>query len=76
MNVQWVSSSNGLPREDQSVEFVLDGRDVAIVGTYSSHAFRSRWSGYAIARVSSWRSVAAAEREPARTTVSAELIFA
>ena len=51
-----VTDSAGLPREGEPVEFVLDGCRVAIVGTYAQRTFRSRWSGYRVERVSSWRS--------------------
>jgi len=51
-----LNASAGLPREGEAVEFVLDGRGVAIVGAYAQQVFRSRWAGYGIERVSSWRS--------------------
>lgn len=56
MSAQWVTSSAGLPHEGHPVEFVLDGRDVPMVGTYVEHTFRSRWSGYEVERVRTWRS--------------------
>ena len=56
MYAQWVTRSAELPHEGQPVEFVLEGRDVAIDGTYAEQTFRSRWSGYAVERVHSWRS--------------------
>lgn len=55
MFTQWVGSAAGLPREGQCVEFVLDGREVAMDGTYDGRTFRSHWSGYPIERVRSWR---------------------
>jgi hypothetical protein len=55
MYTQWIRSIAGLPLEGQPVEFVLDGREVAIEGTYIERAFRSRWSDYTIERVRSWR---------------------
>jgi hypothetical protein len=55
MHDQWVGSASGLPQEGQSVEFVLDGREVAMGGTYVERTFRSHWSGYPIERVRSWR---------------------
>lgn len=51
-----VTDSAALPHEGELVELVLDGRKVAIVGTYTQRIFRSRWSGYQVERVSSWRS--------------------
>lgn len=57
MSTQWVGRTTGLPQEGQSVEFVLDGHDVAMGGTYATGNFRSRWSDYAIERVGSWRAV-------------------
>lgn len=55
MSTQWVGRTSGLPQEGQSVEFVLDGHEVAMEGIYDAGTFRSRWSGYAIERVGSWR---------------------
>ena len=52
----WVASSIALPPEGESVEFVLDGREVAMDGTYTHQTFQSRWSGYDVQRVRSWRS--------------------
>ena len=57
MDSLWVSSAAGLPLEGQPIEFVLDGREVALDGTYGLGTFQSRWSEYAIERVRSWRSV-------------------
>ena len=51
-------SSAGLPHEGQLVEFALDGRNVMINGTYVSRTFRSRWSGYNMDRVFTWRPLA------------------
>lgn len=56
MSAQWVTSAAGLPQDGQPVEFVLDGRKVAMVGTYVQQAFCSRWSRYDIQRVRTWRS--------------------
>lgn len=55
MSSQVFTKPTGLPREGQPVEFVLDGRDVPINGTYAEHTFRSRWSGYEIGSVRAWR---------------------
>lgn len=70
MDVQWVKDSAGLPQEGEPVEFVLEGRDVVMNGTYVEQTFRSRWSGYAVERVRSWRSADVAERRstPTRDT--------
>ena len=57
MTIEWITSSAALPPEGKSVEFVLDGRDVAIEGTYSRQTFQSRWSGYDVQRVRTWRPV-------------------
>jgi hypothetical protein len=57
MSAQWVRSSIGLPHEGDTVEFVLDGRDVALAGTYAHQTFQSRWSGYDVQRVRNWRPV-------------------
>jgi len=57
MSPAWVASSIALPPEGESVEFVLDGREVAMDGTYTHQTFQSRWSGYDVQRVRSWRPV-------------------
>jgi len=62
MNTPWVRSSTALPRDDQSVEFVLDDREVAIDGTYARQLFRSRWSSYDVERVGAWRLAASSCR--------------
>jgi hypothetical protein len=56
MTVEWIASSLGLPHEGEPVEFFLDGRDVALEGTYVRQIFRSRWNGYEVDRVNTWRS--------------------
>lgn len=56
MYAPWVTSSTGLPHEGQPVEFFLDGREVAMDGTYAQRIFRSRWSDYEAERVRTWRS--------------------
>ena len=55
MNTDWNHSSNGLPREGQQIEFLLDHRSVAMEGTYVRQAFRSHWTEYTVDRVRSWR---------------------
>jgi len=55
MSSDWVRSSSALPRDGESVEFVLDGRHVPLDGTYVHQTFQSRWSGYDIQRVCTWR---------------------
>jgi hypothetical protein len=57
MNRRWTTSIAGLPEEGQHIEFVLAGRQVAIPGTFVRRVFRSRWSGYGVARVQRWRVV-------------------
>lgn len=56
MNAPWAISSAALPQEGQPVEFVLDGREVAMDGTYDQRTFRSRWAGYEVERLHIWRS--------------------
>jgi hypothetical protein len=65
MHAQFVGPSTGLPQQGQAVEFVLDDRDVAIVGTYDEPMFRSRWSEYAVERVRTWRSACSDSFVPA-----------
>jgi hypothetical protein len=55
MTSDWVASSAALPHDGESVEFVLDGRQVPMDGTYVHQTFKSRWSGYDIQRVRTWR---------------------
>ena len=55
MCAQWVASSAELPHEGEPVEFLLDGRDVAMDGTYTRQMFRSQWSDYDVGRVRNWR---------------------
>jgi hypothetical protein len=55
MSTQWVTSATGLPHQGESVEFMLDGRSVPMDGTYDRQTFRSRWTGYDIQRVRTWR---------------------
>ena len=56
MGTPWVTSSTALPQEGQPVEFVVDGRVVAMGGIYVRRTFRSRWAGYEAERVHTWRS--------------------
>lgn len=56
---QWIASSTALPHDGDSVEFVLDGRKVPLDGTYTRQTFQSRWSGYDVQRVRTWRVVEA-----------------
>ncbi len=77
MNAQLAIQSAGLPGEGERIEFVLDGRDVAIDGTYIQRTFRSRWSGYTVERVRSWRpadvdSSVAADCADVRTTETSD----
>lgn len=55
MSEDWNQSSNGLPRDGEQIEFVLDGRTVAMHGTYALPAFHSHWAEYGVDRVRSWR---------------------
>ncbi len=57
MHAQWIQSSNGLPREGQQIEFLLESRSIAIEGSYTHQAFRSHWAEYAIDRVRRWRNL-------------------
>jgi hypothetical protein len=52
---QWIASSSALPHDGDSVEFVLDGRKIPLDGTYTGQTFTSRWSGYDVQRVRTWR---------------------
>lgn len=59
MDTPWVTSATALPQEGQPVEFVLDGRAVVMGGIYVRRTFRSRWAGYEVERVCTWRSAGA-----------------
>ncbi len=64
MNTDWIRSSNGLPREGQQIEFMLDHRSAALEGTYTRQSFHSHWAEYTVDRVRSWRNqVQKCERE-------------
>lgn len=56
MYAPWVTSSAALLREGQPAEFVPDGKEVAMDGTYVQRTFRSRWACYEVKRVKLWRS--------------------
>lgn len=60
MYADWIISSNGLPREGQQIEFLLDFRSVAMKGSYTHQAFRSHWAEYTVERVQSWRNLSEA----------------
>jgi hypothetical protein len=55
MSSEWIDSSAELPHEGEPVEFLLEGRDVAMDGTYTHQSFRSHWSVYEVGRVRNWR---------------------
>ena len=57
MHAEWTHSSNGLPREGQQIEFLLDYRSVAMEGSYTHQAFHSHWAEYTVDRVRSWRNL-------------------
>ena len=57
MRRETCQSSNGLPREGQQIEFLLDHRSVAMAGTYTHQVFHTLWAEYDIDRVRSWRNL-------------------
>ena len=57
MYADWNQSSNGLPREGQQIEFMLDYCSVAMEGTYDHQVFHSHWAEYTVDRVRSWRNL-------------------
>ena len=61
MDQQWVESSVDLPSEGGSVEFILRDREVIMGGSFSDLTFHSRWSGYNVNRVQTWRRLRVAE---------------
>jgi hypothetical protein len=65
MSAQTVPLATVLPREGQLIEFVVDGHDVTIAGTYAEYAFRSYHSAYAIDRVLTWRPMGRSSSVPA-----------
>lgn len=66
MSSKWIASSTALPPDGAPVEFVLDGRAVPMDGTYVQQTFKSRWTGYDVQRVRTWRSVDRAESRDGR----------
>ena len=68
MGTQWIASTARLPVEGQSIEFLLDYRDICLMGMYHHRTFLSRWSIYDATRVRTWRpsaaSLAAAPHPP------------
>jgi hypothetical protein len=75
MYADWNDSSDGLPREGQQIEFVLDHRSVALKGTYDHQFFHTHWAEYAIDRVRSWRNLATESNQaiPARKQTASVL---
>ena len=57
MDIDWINSSAGLPRDGEEIEFVLDSRTVAMRGTYIRPDFHSHWAEYGVNRVRSWRNL-------------------
>jgi hypothetical protein len=55
MQIQWVFTSASLPQADETIEFMLDDRDVPMCGRYSNGVFFSHWAEYEVDRVQSWR---------------------
>lgn len=53
----WIATAHALPPEGQSVEFVLEYRDIAMRGVYRERVFRTRWSRYEPAAIREWRCV-------------------
>jgi len=53
----WIPSAQALPQDGQSVEFVLEYRDIAMRGIFSGSVFRTRWSRYEPAAICEWRYV-------------------
>lgn len=51
----WIQISAGLPTDGEQIEFLLDGRSVAMQGTYTLPAFHSHWAEYGVDRVRRWR---------------------
>ncbi len=73
----WIQSSTGLPRDGEEIEFVVDGRTVALHGIYTLPAFYSHWAEYGVDRVRSWRTLspkcdlaASGSNQPARALFS------
>ncbi|MEP7042090.1 MAG: hypothetical protein ABI843_03450 [Dokdonella sp.] len=54
MQTPWVSCSASLPRNGESIHFLLDDRQVSMEGTYAGGAFHSRWNNYEVGRVRLW----------------------
>ena len=57
MQMSWISSSTNLPRDGESIQFLADGREVGMRGTYTSGVFHSRWAEYDVGRVGAWHAL-------------------
>ena len=67
-DTRWISTASALPVHGQPVEFVLDARECAIIGTYTHGGFLSRWTRYAPELVCKWRgAIEDAPRTPRST---------
>lgn len=53
-----------LPRESESVRFVVSGHRGSLLGVYSHERFRSRWGTYGMTEVRACSSVADAQPDP------------
>lgn len=56
---EWIATAQALPRNGDTVEFVVERRATAIQGRFENSAFLSRWSCYSPADISEWRIIAA-----------------
>ena len=54
MQMSWISSSTNLPLEGEPVQFLADGREVSLRGTYTNGVFHSRWAEYDVGRIGAW----------------------
>lgn len=55
MSTPWIFCSTFLPSIGEPIDFLLEGRDEPIHGTFDRGVFHSRWAEYESARVRSWR---------------------
>lgn len=55
MQEKWISNAAHLPSIGESIEFLVEGRQQSIHGTFANGIFHSRWADYDASRVTTWR---------------------
>ncbi|MGN6519503.1 MAG: hypothetical protein ACTHK2_08790 [Dokdonella sp.] len=50
----WTTTAQGLPGEDEAVQFIIGARNVPLRGRYRRGEFATRWWSYPVCSVESW----------------------